>query len=158
MRTINVEFESLETLGAANLFGAFGVYVLWDQRAEHSPTYLGEGVILSRLSEHVKWLSSEVTGLVAILETKHDAEVAEALLLATAEDINRWPTRNSAPGKERRVHSLLETHGTVRLNVRGRHPFIHPDSKYSALNERAEISARATQDGFDLYVPWNKRR
>jgi hypothetical protein len=158
MHTVNAHFVSLEALAASHLFGAFGVYVLWDRDAGHCPTYLGEGVILSRLSEHVKWLSADVTGLVALLATKHDAEVTEALLLATADKINRWPKMNSAPGKRRRIHSLLEEHGTVRLNVRGRHPFIHPDSKYSALEERAEIAARVTEDGFALWIPWNKRR
>ena len=60
MRTIDIKFESLEEHPTASLFGAIGVYVLWDPGANHTPTYLGEGLLLSRLNRHVDWLSPEV--------------------------------------------------------------------------------------------------
>lgn len=63
MRTIDITFESLEEHPTASLFGAIGVYVLWDPDADHTPTYLGEGLLLSRLNRHVDWLSPEVTGI-----------------------------------------------------------------------------------------------
>ena len=52
MHTIRVNFESLREVHLGNLFGACGVYVLWDSQAQARPTYIGEGNILKRLSDH----------------------------------------------------------------------------------------------------------
>jgi hypothetical protein len=74
MRTIDVRFKSLEELPIAELFGVYGVYVLWAPTARDCPTYLGEGIVLSRLNEHVKWLKSGVTGIAATVDSKREAE------------------------------------------------------------------------------------
>jgi hypothetical protein len=52
MRTIDVRFKSLEELPIAELFGVYGVYVLWAPTARDCPTYLG-------VSEHARsWAES----------------------------------------------------------------------------------------------------
>jgi hypothetical protein len=157
MRTIDLQFESLEELPIAELFGVHGVYVLWAPTARDCPTYLGEGVILSRLNDHVKWLKSGVTGIAAAIGSKREAELVEATLLWTAEVINRWPTQNSAPGKRKRIDTMLEKHTSLRINVRGKHPFTHPTSKYSNLRERVPISVWPDGDDYVIEPPWNRR-
>lgn len=157
MRTLNITFESLEHLPAARLFGTTGVYVLWSPNAGHRPTYLGEGDLLSRINRHVEWLTAGVTGIIAILDSKEEAELAEAALLWVAEDINRWPSRNSVHGKLKRIHTFMLKHSSLRLNVRNRNPFVHPDSKYSYIGQRAQISIWNASDGYKLDHPWNAR-
>ena len=157
MRTIDLRFESLEELPIAELFGVYGVYVLWAPTARDCPTYLGEGVILSRLNDHVKWLKSGVTGIAALAESKREAEIIEATLLWVAEEINRWPTQNTSTGKWKRIDTLLEKHTSLRINVRGKHPFKHPASKYSDLRERVPISVWLDRDEYKIDPYWNRR-
>jgi hypothetical protein len=157
MRTIDLRFDSLDELPIAELFGVHGVYILWAPTATDCPTYLGEGVILSRLNEHVKWLKSGVTGIAAVAESKREAEIVEATLLWAAEMINRWPTQNVSTGKWRRIDTLLEKHTSLRINVRGKHPFKHPGSKYSDLRERVPISVWLEGEDYRIDPYWNRR-
>lgn len=158
MKTIDVTFESLEELPVARLFGAVGVYVLWAPNAGDRPTYIGEGTVLQRINDHVAWLTSGVTGIVASLHSKREAEIVEAVLLWTGDAINRRPSQNTSDGKWRRIDRLMDRHTTLRLNVRGSHPFVHPNSKYSELPSRAEVTVRLGRDGnYVLEHPWNRR-
>lgn len=158
MKTIDVTFTSLEQLAVAQLFGVVGVYVLWAPNAGDRPTYLGEGTVLQRINDHVSWLTSGVTGLVASLKTKREAEIVEAVLLWTGEEINRRPSKNVSDGKWRRIDRLMERHTSLRVNIRGCHPFVHPRSKYSGLPERAMITVRLDRNNeYHLEQPWNWR-
>src|SRR2546428_3850191 len=106
MHIVNLEFFSLETEPVAKLFGETGVYVLWSPYACDRPTYIGEGVILKRLSRHVDWLTRGVTGLGAVTslegtnfrQAKIDAEIGEAVLLRIADDIGGYPTKTEIIG------------------------------------------------------------
>jgi hypothetical protein len=157
MRTIDVTFESLERLPISQLLGMHGVYVLWEPSADDAPTYLGEGSVLARLNKHIEWLRPGVTGIAATVEDKREAEIAEATLLWVAEEINRWPTRNSAAGKWKRIDQLLDRHTSLRLNVRGKHPFVRPWLQRSNLSARAQISVWPDGDHYQIEIPWNRR-
>ncbi len=136
----------------------YGVYVLWASAAGDRPTYLGEGVVLSRLNKHMEWLKSGVTGIVAKLDSKRDAEITEATLLWAAQKINRWLSQNKSEGKWKRVDTLLERHTSLRVNVRGRHPFVHPSSQRSQLADRVPISVWLERDEYQIDLHWNRRR
>lgn len=161
MHVINLEFDDLDRIPVAALFGQTGVYVLWSRAAESRPTYLGEGKILSRLSDHVGWLTRGMRGVAGITSTdgsasqraKRDAEIAEAVLLFVADDIGRTPTRNDAPAKRRRVEQVFRQHGVLRLNVRGYHPLKNPWLGNSKLTGRAELTVGA--DGH-MSHPWRR--
>src|SRR5437867_6169482 len=121
MHVVNLKFFSLETEPAAQLFGETGVYVLWSPYAYDRPTYIGEGIVLKRLSRHVDWLTRGVTGLGAVTslegissrQAKIDAEIGEAVLLWIADKIGRYPTKNRAPGKRKRVDAIFHRHATL---------------------------------------------
>lgn len=166
MHVINVEFFSLETEPVAQLFGETGVYVLWSPFAHDRPTYIGEGILLKRLARHVDWLTRGVTGLAAVTSlevirsrrAKKDAEIVEAVLLWIANAIGRYPTKNEAPGKGRRVDAVFLKDATLRINVRGYHPLRYPESGSTKLRERAEIMVERTQAGLAVHHPWQRVR
>lgn len=54
MDTIYAEFQRFRDVNLVELIGATGVYVIWDARAKARPTYIGEGNILKRITDHVK--------------------------------------------------------------------------------------------------------
>src|ERR1700674_2997394 len=54
MYTICAEFQRFRDVNLVELIGATGVYVIWDARAKARPTYIGEGNILKRFTDHVK--------------------------------------------------------------------------------------------------------
>lgn len=166
MLTIDIMFEPLEEMPVAALFGAVGLYTVWASGATHRPTYLGEGIILDRISRHVKRWRSDMLGAAAILTdesidrrgAKPRGTIAEAFLLELGELLDRKPLQNDAPGHTQRLYDAVEIHNVVRLNVRGLNPFMHPSEPRARLSQRAECSVRLDRNGFFLFEsPWNAR-
>lgn len=54
MYTIYAEFQRFREVNLVELIGVTGVYVIWDARSKARPTYIGEGNILKRFTDHVK--------------------------------------------------------------------------------------------------------
>jgi hypothetical protein len=54
MYSIYAEFQRFREVDLAELIGAVGVYVIWDAHAIARPTYIGEGNILKRFTDHVR--------------------------------------------------------------------------------------------------------
>jgi hypothetical protein len=52
--TIYAEFQRFRDINLVELIGAAGVYVIWDAHSKARPTYIGEGNILKRFTDHVK--------------------------------------------------------------------------------------------------------
>ena len=52
--TIYADFQRFRDANLVELIGATGVYVIWDARSKARPTYIGEGNILKRFTDHVK--------------------------------------------------------------------------------------------------------
>ncbi len=152
MHIINAHFEKFTTAPVYSLLGSIGVYILWDRQAKARPTYIGEGNILKRLVEHTNRFAAPLHGYVAVLDTdpwqraKADAEIVEALLLAVANNTDRAPSTNVAPGKLRRIEDIFAAHGILRVNVRGFDPFSHPATS-RPLTSTKQIIVRPCEDG-----------
>lgn len=54
MYTIHADFQRFRDVNLIDMIGATGVYVIWDARAKARPTYIGEGNILKRFTDHVR--------------------------------------------------------------------------------------------------------
>jgi hypothetical protein len=105
-----------------------------------------------------------VDGYVAILGDKRDkyskyqSAAIERLLLEVAEDTDRLPAHNVAPGAASIVRLFCSAEPTLRAKVTGFDPFFHPD-RAKHLHRPMEIRAHRTRDGkYDIEHDWRLRR
>jgi hypothetical protein len=132
MEIINIRFERLSRIPVSELLGRTGTYVIWDSQAKTAPTYIGEGNVLSRLVSHLDRFVKPIDGYVACQngnsrqQEKSYAEIVEAVLIEVARETDRRPRINVASGKLRALDSIYQSHGVVRVNVRGYDPFAPP--------------------------------
>jgi len=128
VKVIRARFDRLTELRVVDLVRAVGVYVIWDGQARARPTYIGEGTVLTRLADHANRFTPPFDGYVAILgdtssrTAKREAEIVEALLLAVAEDTDRLPPHNKAPGKTTGIERIFRSHGVLRASISGYDP------------------------------------
>src|SRR5258706_10073799 len=169
MYTIDATFTRFDRLHIGDLFGATGVYVLWDARAKACPTYIGEGHILKRLADHSRRdgrrFARPLDGYIAVIEGstrgvhKLESQVVERLLLDVALDTEREPAVNVRPGSGSVVRYLCAGHPTIRVAVRGWDPLIPPREARSLAGTK-EIKAWLTShdDDYDIEHSWRLRR
>jgi hypothetical protein len=166
MHTIDVHFQRFSDIAVPDLFGAIGVYVLWRGRAIARPSYIGEGNILSRLVTHHGNLPNTFDGFTAVLSdlvissqrAKANAEIVEAMLLWVADETDRSPSSNRAPGKLRALDDIFRRHGTVRRNVSGMDP-LRPPEERPLIQGRKVITLRFAGNGLSaIEHDWRVRR
>ncbi|MBL8986445.1 MAG: hypothetical protein JNJ80_09245 [Gemmatimonadetes bacterium] len=132
MHVVKAEFMRFDEVALPALIDAVGVYVIWDSQAVARPSYIGEGVVLKRLSEHAGRFAKPFDGYLALLgdrtgrAAKSEAELVEALLLEVAAQTDRLPPNNVAPGKTKGLDRLFRSHGVVRVAVSGWDPLAIP--------------------------------
>lgn len=131
MHTIALDFRRFDEISFAEVLARIGVYVIWTPSAQRRPSYIGEGFVADRMTQHVKKFGPELTGYFAAIDgsprqAKRDAETAEAVLLHVAANTNRGPVHNRNYGRALRISQLGDRHGVMRLTVSGRDPFAPP--------------------------------
>lgn len=162
MKIIKAHFMRMSQVLVNELPKTVGAYVIWSGKAVARPTYIGEGVILSRLAEHAKKFALPWEGVVAILgdgsrkQHKTDAEVVEALLLFCAEEVDRYPTRNTAVGKRAKAERVFKKHGVLRIRVTGQDPLLEPE-RPPMKGKKVIVMRRDGARHFGVKVPWNLR-
>src|ERR1051325_3854817 len=113
MESIPITFESLPDLPFERLCYAVGVYVLWAGKSIARPTYIGQGEMIDRLGKHRRRFPRPIDGYVAVLgesderTTKRRCEILEAVLLAIAGDVDRYPTHNKKGGKLTHLNKIF---------------------------------------------------
>lgn len=164
MRVIKAEFEPLRDVSVDRLFGATGVYVLWTGRAVFRPTYVGEGYLLDRFSQHAIRFGDALVGCLAILgyestqKIKDEAQIIEHLLLDVAKQIDRFPIQNKSRGVAAGVKDMFNRHGVLRVHLGGIDPLRDPTIPSSRLAMSKVIELRRTREGvIDVVHDWNKR-
>jgi hypothetical protein len=169
MYTIYADFQRFRDLDLAELIGATGVYVIWDSHAKARPTYIGEGNILKRFTDHVKRdnrrFAHPWNGYVAIIAGstrdvhKTESTVVERLILDVAKDTDRSPQVNVHPGNAHRVLRFCRDE-TLRIAVSGYDPLMNPiESK--PLHRAKEIKVWVSDVSLDNYEfdhDWHLRR
>jgi hypothetical protein len=166
VHTFPVLFERLSDLSISDLLGELGVYVLWDGMAEARPTYIGEGNILRRLVEHENRFARPLDGFAAVLShpdipwqrAKADGTIVEAMLLEIAEQTDRMPSVNVAPGQLRALDDIFEKHGTVRINVLGMDPLRPPEGSPHIRDVRRVTLRKGPNGAVEVDHPWRTRR
>ena len=167
MHTIYADFQRFRDVNLAELIGAIGVYVIWDARAKARPTYIGEGNILKRFTDHVtrdgRRFARPWNGYVAIIAGsthnvhKSESTVVERLILDVAKDTDRQPQVNVHPGHLSRVLRLCRDE-MLRVAVSGYDPLIHP-AESKPLSITKEIKVWHEPDGtYDFGHDWRLRR
>jgi hypothetical protein len=139
MIVFDAHFKPLTEVTIDELFDAIGVYVLWGPRVKNGPSYIGEGLILSRFVDHLDWIRRPFTGLVAILGNKNSrnqkdlkwrAETIEHALLGISSVIGRYPTRNKTMGHSKPLGRMLDRssidHNVLRFRFSGKDPLASP--------------------------------
>lgn len=168
MYSIRAHFERFRDVHLGTLFGACGIYVLWDGEARARPTYIGEGNILKRLSDH--WTRKDLTismpldGYVAIIgdhghrPSKSDACIVEYLLLEIASATDRSPAINAHPGKRRVLEAMCDRERTVRLAVSGFDPLQAPWEARPLAYIREAKAWLTDDDVLEIHSQWTLRR
>ena len=169
MYTIYADFQRFRDVNLVELIGATGVYVIWDARAKARPTYIGEGNILKRFTDHVKRdnrrFAHPWNGYVAIIAGstrdvhKYESTVVERLILDVAKETDRKPQVNVHPGHLSRVLRFCRD-GMLRIAVSGYDPLI-PPSESKPLRKLKEIkvtTSTESDDSYDFTCDWNLRR
>lgn len=167
MYTIYATFQRFRDVDLAALIGATGVYVIWDARAIARPTYIGEGNILKRFTDHVKRdnrrFAHPWNGYVAIIAGstrdvhKSESTIVERLILDVARDTDRTPQVNVHPGHLSRVLALCR-HEMLRIAVSGYDPLV-PPAESVPLSRVKEIKVWTDdQETYELEHAWRRRR
>ncbi len=169
MYTIQTDFQRFRDVDLTELIGATGVYVIWDAHAKARPTYIGEGNILKRFTDHVKRdnhrFAHPWNGYVAIIAGstqdvhKTESTVVEHLILGVAKDTDRAPQVNVHPGHASRVLRLCGDE-TLRIAVSGYDPLMNP-TESKVLRRAKEIKVWASDDRLNHYEfdhEWRLRR
>jgi hypothetical protein len=167
MYSIYARFQRFRDVNLADLIGAIGVYVIWDARARARPTYIGEGNILKRFTEHVTRdghrFAHPWNGYVAIIAGstrdvhKSESTIVERLILDVAKDTDRKPQVNVHPGHISQVISFCSDE-MLRVAVSGYDPLIHP-AESKPLSRLKEIKVWSEADGvYSFAHNWRLRR
>jgi hypothetical protein len=130
---VSARFEHFDEVRLTDLIGAIGVYVIWDSLSVVRPTYIGEGNILKRLSDHVsRRFGFPWSGYIAVIEPassiqvmKNEAKAVEHLLLEVGVHTRRSPKKNSHPGARSMIDEWCKRE-QVRVNVSGFDPYVNP--------------------------------
>jgi hypothetical protein len=135
MYTIHAHFYRFADVNFGSLIGAVGVYIIWDAQAIAKPTYIGEGIVLKRFTEHTRRDTRRFPrpwhGYVALISGstrgvhKYESLAIERLLLDVARDTDRLPSANRRPGSAKAVVSFCRNE-LLRVFVRGFDPLLPP--------------------------------
>jgi hypothetical protein len=154
MVSIRADFRRFSEVTLQELIRAVGVYVLWSSHSSVRPTNIGEGELLTRINSKSGELAQPLDGVLAILNHKVEAEIAEAVLLHIAEDVGRRPPRNRASGKWASIGAVFEYHGKIKLCVSGKDPLKHPAAPLLRGPNFAELIKRG--DSVDVVHSWRR--
>lgn len=163
MHVIKASFERLSAARFVDLISMVGVYVIWDAQSKARPTYIGEGVVLKRLTAHIDRLAAPLDGYIALIgeegvaTAKADAETVEMLLLEVAERTDRFPVVNEQRGKFTPLDRIFQRHGTLRVNIAGFDPLQQPWHA-QRLPSPKRIVLRDRANGIELDHDWRLRR
>jgi hypothetical protein len=165
---IDATFLRFDKIHIGDLFGATGVYVIWDSYAKVKPTYIGEGHILKRLADHSRRdgrrFAKPLDGYIAVVSGstagvhKTESLVVERLLLDVALETDREPKVNVRPGAATVVEYLCRADRTLRVAIRGFDPLMHP-RRARPLSSTKYIRAWL-EDGYSYQIEhdWRWRR
>lgn len=152
----------------SSFFGEPAVYIIFTEKSEKDPAYIGHGNLLSRLAyfqDNTMDSNDQVESvLVGFLDDpsdyesdKEELEIVEAALLLIAQDVDRWPIYNSVRGAKNKVAELFYDHGKVRITISGVVPIRLPsggkDGKFTIDLEWDE-----EQEDFVASHPWRSKR
>jgi len=167
MYKIEVEFLKLHEISVSDFLRAVGVYVIWDAKAKARPTYIGEGNILKRFTDHVErngrtfahpW-DGYVAAIVGSTKSVHkeESKAVERLLLEVASAIDCRPKANIHPGHSSSVLHFCNCE-QLRVAIYGYDPFLPPrTSKF--LPRPKVINVRAIDDqSYDITHNWRCRK
>ena len=158
------EFCKLSDTNVANYFGAVGVYILWDSQARKVPSYIGEGGIFKRFSDHENKYAHPIDGYVAlggyanegIKRYKKDSELLEAVLLHIAARIGKEPKHNQQKNIKTAITKYFKSNRVLRFKIEGYDPFASPDKPEKIRGK--EIYLEKTQNKIHLSShPWKKQ-
>jgi hypothetical protein len=140
MYTIELEFQCVQTLAAAERFDVTGIYVLWSPaNATRAPTYLGRAPLL-HCPRDGTWRWADLDGVVARTRSPADAETAEAALLWTSSAMNRRPARGTGGDDHwRQMDRVITRHPMLCIKIRGRQPFVRCNAPGSVLRPSEEL-------------------
>ena len=165
MHKVEARFERIRDIHLGNLFGAVGVYVLWEDKEDLVPLYIGQGEILKRLGQHAEWCKPPADGYIAVLGdfsekgVKEEAEMVEAALLAVCEATSRDPDENRNRGNHNHFRKLLRKHNMIRVSIKGWDPLRNPAQPNKLSGARkAKVELDNDDEPFVTKHDWRKLR
>lgn len=167
MYKIKIHFLKLHEISVPDFLRAVGVYVIWDAKAIARPTYIGEGNILKRFTDHLgrngKPFAHPWDGYVAAIlgstkgVHKEESRAVERLLLDVASEINCRPHENRHSGHASSVLNYCQDE-QLRVAISGYDPFLPPRTSRPLARPKL-INVRAgNEQPFDIVHGWRNRR
>ncbi len=161
MWEVPADFKRLDEIVVSDLLGVVGAYVIWDSQARVRPSYIGEGEILKRFSEHSLNFAMPIRGYVAVVGNlsrkyyKQDAEILEAVLLSIAERIDCFPLHNKQRGSYSAIERVFENSRVLKIQLRGHDPFQDP-AQPREFREQRLIRLRSSTGLIQIDHPWRE--
>lgn len=155
MKVIRARFRKFRETSLYEALSEVGVYVAWAEGTSLAP-YIGEGNVVERLSSHDKATEYVLDGVAAMLPSKQDAEIVEALLIDCARSTGVIGPQSQRSGNWRAVEQVLRKARKLRVHVVGQDPFQCP--RKSRVRQSKWIEVAVDRDGEPVYsCPWNRR-
>lgn len=161
MLSLQADFMRLDKIPVAELFEAVGTYVLWDSQARARPSYIGEGDLLRRLSDHSVKFAMPLNGYVAVLGDpsrkyfKTDSELVEAVLLEVSKRIGRYPLHNRQQGSSTAINKTFQSNRVVKIYISGFDPFESP-TRAKRFRRKHTIRLSTAKGNILIDHPWDE--
>ena len=151
MYVVRGAFEKFDEVTLHQTIGSIGVYVIWDDKSDLIPKYIGQGSILKRLCDHNLKFKPPLHGYISILGYEDDkkkntwkaeAELMEAALLWVAEETGRISKENRQPARVGIIDKYFNEHGVIRVSLKDYDPFSPPKASRKLTTDKKIISLR----------------
>ncbi|TAL36623.1 MAG: hypothetical protein EPN93_07305 [Spirochaetes bacterium] len=158
MKSLTVIFEKFEDYDFRDILYGLGVYVIWDSKSKAKPTYIGEGDIWNRFTQHRNRFAEPIDGYIALLEgttnvVKKQSQIIEAALLEVAKTIDLFPNHNKKNGNWNHIDKVFDKHGVLKIYFEGMNPFKNPASHNTPMKNRKEV--RITYNNTDNILEYD---
>ena len=151
-------WHRLTELPFSELFGAHGLYVLWDSRDEERPSYIGSGKLLTHLARRFRRENMKgcprPDGYAGIVGMQNDesvgvyTEAIKHLLLDVAADVGRLPRSKRTYSSPEALLDLLRQHGSYSVSFHRHDPLMSPSSVLPLKDARTIVAWTLDRDDY----------
>ena len=159
-----VTWYRLDEVPLSDLFGTYGIYVLWDSGGDERPSYIGSGSLLTRLARHFRRESAKCRlcpdGYVGLVGPERGegvriyTDAITHLLHDVATDVGRSPRSKLSVSSPEALLEVLRQHGSYSVSFHRHDPLMPPRSGFPLTDARTIVAW--TLDREDYWIEHRK--